>query len=171
MQRLDPWIASRHLGMWFPLARLLPLSAWLPGCCQLLDRCGLVFQPQTQEMLLQLLLSAAQDDWQEVAASARAWLQRQAAVAASSGAGAAAAGAGAVASSAFSATSESLLLHLIEGLPAALRSGDAVGRQHAQKLTSAIQARCCHVSLCRCYSLLPTVFFWHHEGYGCLQHD
>lgn len=116
-------------------------KALVAGCCRLLDSCSMALQPRTQEVLLQLLLSAAQDEWQEVATPARAWLKAQAAAASSSAAAApqpAAAGGGG--SSGFAAASERLLLQLLEGLPAALRSGDVPGRQHAQQLTSAIQA-------------------------------
>ena len=96
----------------------------------------MALQPRTQEALLQLLLSAAQDGWAQVSCPARAWLQRQAATVP---AAAAAAAPGAPAT-AFAAASERLLLQLIEGLPGALRSGDAAARRHAQQLTSAIQA-------------------------------
>lgn len=98
----------------------------------------MALQPRTQDTLLHLLLSAAQDEWQQVSTPARAWLQRQAGAAAAATGGAAAPVA---ADSAFAAASERLLLQLLEGLPGALRSGDAAGRQHAQQLTSAIQAR------------------------------
>ena len=97
----------------------------------------MALQPQTQEALLQLLLSAAQDEWQEVSAPARSWLQRQAMAGAAAGPAAALPDP----ASAFAAASERLLLQLIQGLPDALRSGDLAGRQHAQQLTSAIQAR------------------------------
>lgn len=122
-------------------------QALVASCCRLLDSCSMALQPRTQEALLQLLLSAAQDEWQEVSAPARAWLQAQAAAAGSRAgdaegsrpAAAAAAGPGG-GSNAFAAASERLLLQLIEGLPGALRRGDVAGRQHAQQLTSAIQA-------------------------------
>lgn len=106
------------------------------GCCRLLDGCSLALQPRTQEALLQLLLSAAQDEWREVADPARTWLAGHAAAGADNEPAAAAGQAG----SAFAAALERLLLQLLEGLPAALRSGDLAGRQHAQQLTSAIQA-------------------------------
>ena len=105
------------------------------GCCCLMDSCSLALQPRTQEALLQLVLSAAQDEWQEVSAPARAWLEAQATAAASRGP------ADVVAGGAFAAASERLLLQLLEGLPAALRTGDVAGRQHAQQLASAIQVR------------------------------
>lgn len=97
----------------------------------------MALQLRTQEALLQLLLSAAQDEWQQVSAPARAWLKKQAEAAAAASLAAAAPPA---APSAFAAASERLLLQLLEGLPGALRSGDAAGRQHAQQLTSAVQA-------------------------------
>lgn len=108
------------------------------GCCQLLDGCSMALQPRTQEALLQLLLSGAQDEWREVADPARTWLGAHAAAATAAGQPGT--------SSAFAAASERLLLQLLEGLPAALRSGDLPGRRHAQQLTSAIQASprgCC----------------------------
>lgn len=95
----------------------------------------MALQPRTQEALLQLLLSAAQDEWSEVADPARAWL-----AAAAAAASVPAAAAGQAAGGAFVAASERLLLQLLEGLPAALRRGDIPGCQHAQQLTSAIQA-------------------------------
>lgn len=97
----------------------------------------MALQPRTQEALLQLLLSAAQDEWSEVADPARAWLAGHAAAAAAS---VPAAAAGQAAGGAFVAASERLLLQLLEGLASALRRGDLPGRQHAQQLTSAIQA-------------------------------
>lgn len=106
------------------------------GCCRLLDACSMALQPRTQEALLQLLLSAAQDEWREVAGPARTWLASHAAAASASEPDTAAGQAG----SAFAAALEHLLLQLLEGLPAALRRGDLPGRQHAQQLTSAIQA-------------------------------
>lgn len=98
---------------------------------------------QTQESLLQLLLSAAQDEWQQVSAPARSWLEKQASRTAATTR--LAAGQPQTAS-AFAAASERLLVQLIDGLPEALRSGDAAGRQHAQQLTSAIQVRGSHES-------------------------
>lgn len=95
--------------------------------------------------MLQLLLSVAQDEWHDVAAPARIWLERQAAVAASSSADLSTA-AEAATSSAFAATAECLLLRLIDQLPTALRSGDVPARQHAQQLTSAIQASWCFLA-------------------------
>jgi hypothetical protein len=87
----------------------------------------MALQPRTQEVLLRLLLSAAQDEWQEVAGPARAWLQSQPAAAC-----------GAAAPT--GAACQGLLLQLLEGLPGALHSGDVPGRQHAQQLSSALQA-------------------------------
>ncbi|KAL4440079.1 hypothetical protein ABPG75_003080 [Micractinium tetrahymenae] len=111
-------------------------EALVQACCRLLDSCSMALQPRTQEVLLQLLLSAAQDEWQQVSAPARTWLQRQAEAAAAAPPMAASS---ATALSAFAAASERLLLQLLDGLPGALRSSDAAGRQHAQQLTSAIQ--------------------------------
>lgn len=99
----------------------------------------MALEMSTQEMLLQLLFSAAQDGWNDVAAPACNWLQQQASRLPSSAA-ATAIGAARGSSSAFANATESLTLRLIEGLPGALRSGDAPGRQHAYQLASALQA-------------------------------
>lgn len=131
------------------MAPLIPRA----GCARLLDSCSMALQPQTQEALLQLLLSAAQDEWQEVSAPARSWLQRQAMAGAAAGPAAALPDP----ASAFAAASERLLLQLIQGLPAALRSGDVAGRQHAQQLTTAIQARSDCVRWCCWCCTLPRI--------------
>lgn len=99
----------------------------------------MALEMRTQEMLLQLLLSAAQDGWSDVAAPARVWLQQQASCKAPS-ASWAPSEASRGPSGTFASATESLTLQLIEGLPGALRSGDAPGRQHALQLASALQA-------------------------------
>lgn len=100
----------------------------------------MALQPRTQEVLVRLLLSAAQDEWQEVASPARAWLQAQPAA---RGAEPPVQGAAAM-----DAVRQGLLLQLLEGLPGALRSGDVSGRQHAQQLASALQASRLQMQAC-----------------------
>ena len=89
----------------------------------MLDLCGLALQRRTQEAILLILFSSAQDDWVEVAGPARDWLLNWRSTPSSL------------------ETTEQLLLSLLADLPSALRRGDAIGQQHARQLTSVIQVR------------------------------
>eukprot|EP00887_Chlorella_sp_A99_P000587 scaffold17.g587.t1 len=110
-------------------------------CAELLQHCGRALGQPAAGRLLQLLLSAAQDEWPQVAAAARRWLHERAAPAARPPL---LAGGGAVLAEAASAplaqAVEQQLLGLVEGLPGALRQGDAPGRLHAKQLTTCVQA-------------------------------
>lgn len=123
-------------------AALLPLllhprpavrQALVSCCTQLLERCSVALGPSAASLLLQLLFSAAQDDWPQVAATARSWLQRHAEEQSAD------AGSHIAAVLPVAEAVEQHLLGLLEQLPSVLRQGDALGRLHALKLTTCFE--------------------------------
>lgn len=116
-------------------------------CADIADHCGIVVTGDTQRMLLQVMLSLAEDEWQEVAVPAKHWLNRQQTPLASTTTSTTVfntippTAAAAVGVNVFCGLMEPTLFHLVQDLPEALQKGQDSGALHARQLTAALHAR------------------------------
>ncbi|KAK9820989.1 hypothetical protein WJX81_002818 [Elliptochloris bilobata] len=109
-------------------------AALARGAVELLQRCAQALAPHA-EMLLELVLTLAQDGWPQVSCPARAFIAAGGAATALDGSQ----GLGSRPGRPGGAVGD-LAARLVSGLAPALRSGESAGALHAQKLASALQA-------------------------------
>jgi len=112
----------------------------VPVCADIADHCGGVVTGDTQRMLLQMMLSLAEDEWQDVAMPAKLWLHRQQTPLPSSALRNTIPPPPPPSGNVFNGLMEPTLLQLVKDLPEALQKGEDSGALHARQLTAALLA-------------------------------